>query len=120
MKTLRYRLTGCPHNLDDCLDLSRTSVPEAASVDLRAERFFLEFYEMVQLVAHCRWQFDGTAVKTQEICGVFFDRDDGPVRRQQLAGANRRLEQMLERMDSLGVRPEGMDRRFGLSYLAVA
>ena len=115
MRTLRYLLTGGPRSLDDCLDRSKHAPPESVAVELQARPVFSEVYDMVELRAVCDWRFNGTTVRTHEVCGVIFDRDSDDVRRQQLAGANRRLERLLEQVGALGVHPAGADRRFELS-----
>ena len=102
MKTLRYRLSGRPRNLDDCLDLVRKGRPARARLHLRIARTVSEMFSN----RHCRWR---------DFCGAFFLCEPAPKRARQLRRANERLARRLKSLEDAGVVVAGRDSRFDAS-----
>lgn len=69
MRSLRYMLTGCPHTLDDCLDLPAAQRPTKVVLELSVDDFVSDMVVVTQFVATFRWQFSGFQVVCSEIYG---------------------------------------------------
>jgi len=115
MKTLRYRLSGRPRNLDDCLDLVRKGRPARARLHLRIARTVSEMFVREEFLGEYLLEFPDRHCRWRDFCGAFFLCEPAPKRARQLRRANERLARRLKSLEDAGVVVAGRDSRFDAS-----
>ena len=103
MRTLRYILTGRPHNLDDWLDrLRKTRGPARVRVRPVADESVTEMFVRKDLICEFLWELPGSPCCCKDWCGGFFVDAPEFQRAGQLRRANARLERRIEELREAG------------------
>ena len=112
MKSLKYLLSHCPCNRDDCIDMMHRTKPKRVSLRLKMSEFISEFYILEQLRGEYIWKFDNREVRYEEIYGGFFLNDSDRRQSLNIEKANQKLVQRICRLISQGVDITYRDMRF--------
>ena len=103
MKSLKYVLSHCPCNRDDCIDMMHMTKPKRVSLRLRICEFITEFHILEQLRGEYIWEFNNQEVQYEEIYGGFFLNDSDRRQSLNIEKANQKLVQRICRLISQGV-----------------
>ena len=118
MRTLRYKLSGRPHNVDDCIDAVRRGHSARTTLRLRTEDMVTEMYIERGFIGEYTWQFAGRAVRCGDWYGCYRLYDPRYERDWKIRQANARLERRLAELAALGVEVAGGAARFSRSMLS--
>ncbi|MFH1761286.1 MAG: hypothetical protein ABIA63_09325 [bacterium] len=116
MRSIRYLITGNPHNLDDCLDLSCREKPLEISMALEADETINSEVMVKHLIGIFRWKFPSLVIEYKKIYAGCFAQDSKEVQKSRIENANRILEECLEKIKKTGVEVKGMEKRFDYSH----
>jgi len=113
---MRYLCGGNPHNIDDCIDLTRTKEkPEQVVLELTTEKGITELCLINFLIGNYRWVFPSRTVEFQTQYGGCIDIESQGRQKVSVDNANRRLEDHLKRLEELGINVQGREKRFDYS-----
>jgi putative membrane protein len=113
MKSVWYRLTQRPLNIDDCIDLAGKESPQGASVELFVNKLAREHHPVTQFVARFRIRYSRSRHTVDAICGGYLDtyRDERIEKEAELANA--KLDDLKARLTSVGFSVTDPGLRFG-------
>jgi len=117
MKSIRYLLSGKPGNVDDCLDLSKKRRLELVALSLDTEENVTEMYVMKSLFGIFDWKFENNNIRVEQVFGGYFLTDSDQRKKINIAGADRRLRNVINKIEKLHVNVIGKERRFDVSII---
>ena len=117
MKTLRYKLLGNPHNMDDCLDISYDEKPQKVTMELTVYEIITETSVCKQCIGKYEWEFSDRLLTFEEIYGVCSAFDSNEKQRLSIDHANAMLEKSLKRIEELEIDVYGKEERFDYSII---
>ena len=113
MKSLRYRLSGRPRTLDDCLDLAGKQGAESVTVELVRRHLSYGYDVVVELAGRFHWSFaDGTACCRVPMGGIPVVGDYA-AKRRGLREADIRLAKCISAIEALKIPLRGDVGGFG-------
>jgi putative membrane protein len=112
MRSLWYRLTHKPCNLDDCLDLASKAPIKGACLHLRYNELIRKQYVITQLIAELELKQADKYRRIEEICGGYLDSDSENEKLSKITQANAKLKQMASRLSDVGVVLSNVDQEF--------
>ena len=118
MKSLRYRVLGHPHNMDDCLDLAKRSRPRNVTLTLLIREATSDLHVHDHLIGKYSWDFPQHTVCYEKIYGGHFEEDSMERKGRSVEYANRRLQKSLDLLRANGIEILGYQQRFDDTLLA--
>ncbi|MBU1204847.1 MAG: hypothetical protein KKA61_00250 [Nanoarchaeota archaeon] len=115
MRSIKYVFKGKPQNLDDCLDFSRKETPQEVLLELITNEYVSDMYILNQFIGNCSWKFNNLTVNYKEIYGGCFYHEKEERQKLSVDNANKRLEDYLSRLEKLGIKVIGKEKRFDYS-----
>ena len=107
MKSLRYRLSGRPRTLDDCLDLAGKHGVESVTVELVQRPLSYGYDVVLELAGRFHWSFaDGTACCRVPMGGIPVGGDSA-AKQRGLREANLRLAKCISTIEALKIPVRG-------------
>jgi hypothetical protein len=112
MRSIWYRLTQKPCNLDDCLDLADKAAITKCRLCLKYHDPIRQVYSLTQLLAQLEVQQGDTVRTIEELCGSYLDADSETKKSAEVARANTRLKTILSRLSRHGIAVSNSDLEF--------
>lgn len=112
MKSIRYLLLRKPGNVDDCIDLSKKTRLELVTLSLDTEENVTEMYVMKRLFGIFDWKFENKGITTEQVFGGYLLTDSEKRKNFNITGADRRLQNVINKIERLCVSINGKERRF--------
>jgi len=117
MRSVKYVLGGKPQNLDDCLDFSHKETPQKVSLNLTTDESTSEMYILNQFIGNYNWKFKNLTIEYKEIYGGCFFHEKEKRQKLSVDNANKRLEGYISRLEKLGIKVIGKEKRFDYSAI---
>jgi putative membrane protein len=113
MKSVWYRLTQRPLNIDDCIDLAGREPPKGARVDLFVHKLAREHHPVTQFVARFEVKYSRSRHVVKTICGGYLDTYSDERIEKKTELANVRLDELKAKLTVAGIPVTDSGQRFG-------
>lgn len=117
MRSVRYLLSGKPGNVDDCIELSKKTRLELVALSLDTEENVTEMYVMKSLFGIFDWKFENNNIIVEQVFGGYLLTDSDQRKKTTIAGADRRLQHVINKIEKHHVNIIGKERRFNVSII---
>lgn len=103
MRTLWYRLSHKPANIDDCLDLADKMPISQVCLYLSYSELIREQYFITQLVARFEVKYADETHIVEELCGGYLRTDSEDKKRSEIDCANAKLREFTLKLADKGI-----------------